>query len=80
MITYLKSEEGFLKINGETKELLTIMNKPGSVRISTGVVDEGHYVLITIVKVEEGFFTAMTEEEFLAEKEIAKAELIKFGF
>jgi hypothetical protein len=80
MITYLKSEISIIKIDSETKEVLAIWDEGGLSRASVETLDENKYILITIVKVQEGFFTEATEEEFTIRKEIVKSNLVKLGF
>lgn len=80
MIIYLKSETGIIKIDSDTKEALSIWEDANSKRVIQQVLDESTYGLMTVVKVQEGFFTEATEEEFIAIKEEAKSNLIKLGF
>jgi hypothetical protein len=80
MIKYLKSEIGVVKINTETKEALVIVTEGDIDRVSSEVLDEDKYVLITLVKVQEEYFVEITEEEFNSKKEEIKNNLIKLGF
>lgn len=80
MIIYLKSEISIVKIDSESKEVLAIWDEGGLSRASFETLDENKYILITVVKVQEGFFTEATEEEFTIRKEIVKSNLIKLGF
>lgn len=80
MITYLKSEVGVIKINNETKESLSIWDDANSKRIVYAILDESAYGLMTVIKVQEGFFTEITEEEFLTKKDEVKAAIAVFGF
>jgi len=80
MIKYLKSEISIVKVDTETKESLTIFNDPLAKRIVHQILDESTFGVVTVIKVEEGFFTEVTEEEFLAKKEEVKAAIIAFGF
>jgi hypothetical protein len=80
MIIYLKSETGVIKIDSDTKEALSIWEDTNSKRVIKQVLDESTYGLMTVAKVQEGFFTEINEEEFLAEKDKVKDSLIKIGF
>lgn len=80
MIKYLKSEISIVKIDTETKEALAIWDEQGLNRISLETLDENKFIIITVVKVQEGFFTEATEEEFIERKEKAKTGLTKMGF
>jgi O-methyltransferase involved in polyketide biosynthesis len=80
MIKYLKSEISIVKVDTETKESLTIFNDPLAKRIVHQILDESAFGLVTVIKVEEGFFTEVTEEEFLAKKEEVKSIITSFGF
>jgi hypothetical protein len=80
MIKYLKSEIGVVKINTETKEALVIVTEGDIDRVSSEVLDEDKYILITLVKVQEEYFVEITEEEFNSKKEEIKNNLIKLGF
>ncbi len=80
MMKYLKSEIGVIKINTETKESLSVWDDANSKRIVYNVLDESTFGLMTVIKVEEGFFTEITEEEFLTKKEEVKAAIMAFGF
>lgn len=80
MMTYLKSTTGVMKIDNETKESLAIWDDANGKRISHVVLDENAYGLVTVIKVQEGFFTEITEEEFLLKKDEVKAALVAFGF
>lgn len=80
MIIYLKSETGVIKIDSDTKEALSIWGDANSKRVIQQVLDESTYGLMTVAKVQEGFFTEATEEEFTTIKEEVKSNLIKLGF
>lgn len=80
MMKYLKSEIGVIKINTETKESLSVWDDVNGKRIVFNVLEESTFRLMTIVKVEEGFFTEITEEEFLTKKDEVKAAIAAFGF
>lgn len=80
MIIYLKSETGIIKVDSDTKEALSIWKDANSKRVIQQVLDESMYGLMTVAKVQEGFFTEATEEEFIAIKEEVKSNLIKLGF
>lgn len=80
MITYLKSEVGVIKINTETKESLSVWDDANGKRIIFSILDESTFGLMTVIKVQEGFFTEITEEEFLTKKDEVKAAIAAFGF
>lgn len=80
MMKYLKSEVGVIKINTETKESLSVWDDAQGKRIVHQILDESTFGLMTVIKLEEGFFTEITEEEFLLKKDEVKAALVAFGF
>ena len=80
MINYLKSEISIIKINSETREVLAIWDGDNLTRVNVETLDENTYNLVTVSKVEEGFFTQATEEEFILRKEKVKESLVELGF
>lgn len=80
MINYLKSEISIIKINSETREVLAIWDGDNLTRVNVETLDENTYNLVTINKVQEGFFTEATEDEFLIRKEKVKDSLVQLGF
>jgi len=80
MINYLKSEISIIKINSETREVLAIWDGDNLTRVNVETLDENTYNLVTVSKVEEGFFTQATEEEFIFRKEKVKDSLVELGF
>jgi hypothetical protein len=80
MINYLKSEISIIKINSETREVLAIWDGDNLTRVNVETLDENTYNLVTVRKVEEGFFTQATEEEFILRKEKVKDSLVELGF
>jgi hypothetical protein len=80
MINYLKSEISIIKINSETREVLAIWDGDNLTRVNVETLDENTYNLVTVSKVEEGFFTQATEEEFILRKEKVKDSLVELGF
>ncbi len=80
MIIYLKAETGVIKIDSETKQALSIWEDPNGERVICSTLDESTYGLMTVAKVQEGFFTEITEEEFLIKKDQVKNKLTNLGF
>lgn len=80
MIKYLKSEISIVKIDTETREALAIWDEQNLNRVSLETLEENKLIMITVTKVQEGFFTEATEEEFIERKEKAKSNFIKLGF